>query len=217
MEKAGPMKISRDIIAVGVLGENDLESIQDLIFGLPANFPASVLVILQIPAEVSRIEQILIKKASMPFIWACEGQDIQRGRVYLGSSHACLVTRPWGVLGLEPAMANDHHHLAIKRFFDSAAHVWGNRVIGVLLNSKNASQATVDLASIKLGGGIAVVGDRDNTFSSSLCTEVDEDESHRLLPSTHIANLLVRLIEMPAPKITTNMSFRMRNQKIYDC
>jgi two-component system chemotaxis response regulator CheB len=211
------MKFSRDIVAIGVLGQDNLESVKDLISDLPVDFPASVLVVLQVPAEVSKIEQILVKQASLPFVWAREGQNIKKGYAYLGSSYASLVTRPWGVLGLEPAMANDQHHFAIARFFDSAAYVWGNRVIGVLLNSENAFQAAATLASVKAAGGIAVIRDKGSIFSSSFCDGVDKDESHRLLPTTNIANLLARLVEMPSSKIPTNLSFKMRNQKIYDC
>ncbi|RZI60308.1 MAG: hypothetical protein EOP14_01735 [Pseudomonas sp.] len=210
------MKNSRDIVAIGVLGKDNLKSVQDLICDLPIDFPASVLVVLQVPAEVLKIEQILVKKTPLPFVWAREGQTIKKGCIYLGSSYTSLVTRPWGVLGLEPAMANDQHHFAIARFFDSAAYVWGNRVIGVLLNSENAFQAAT-LASVKAAGGIAVIRDQGSIFSSSFCDGVDKDESHRLLPTTNIANLLARLVEMPPSKIPTNLSFKMRNQKIYDC
>jgi two-component system chemotaxis response regulator CheB len=215
--KQALMKFSRDIVAIGVLGQDNLESVKDLISSLPVDFSASVLIVLQVPAEVSKIEEILVKKASLPFVWAREGQNIRSGYVYLGSAFSSLVTRPWGVLGLEPAMANDHHHLAIARFFDSAAYVWGNRVIGVLLNSENAFQAAATLASVKATGGIAVIREQASIFSSSFCDGIDKDESHRLLPTTNIANLLVRLVEMPPSKIPTDLSFKMRNQRIYDC
>lgn len=211
------MKFYRDIVAIGVLGQENLESVKDLISDLPVDFPASVLIVSQVPAEVSKIEQILVKKASLPFVWTREGQNIKRGCAYLGSPYASLVTRPWGVLGLEPAMANDQHHFAIARFFNSAADVWGNRVIGVLLNSENDFQAEAILASVKSAGGIAVIRDQGSIFSSSFYDGVDKDESHRLLPTTNIANLLVRLVEMPPSKIPADLSFKMRNRKIYDC
>jgi two-component system chemotaxis response regulator CheB len=210
------MRISRDIVAIGVLGENNSRSMEKLIAGLPTDFPASILIVLQIPAEVSTLEKILIGQGSLPVVRSREGQDIRRGCVYLGSSHASLVTRPWGVLGLEPAMANDHHHFAVNRFFDSAAHVWGNRVIGVLLNPENAAHA-IGLAAVKAAGGIAVIEDAEGNFASSLGDEVDPDESHRLLPSPAIADLLAKLVEMPQPKLARHFSFKKRRQQIYDC
>lgn len=210
------MKISRDIVVIGVLEGDDSECIRKLVCDLPADFPASVLIALQMPAEVLKIEQILIRKAAMPFICAREGQKIRRGYVYLGTPYANLVTRSWGVLGLEPAMANDHRHLSINRFFDSAANVWGNRVIGVLLNSKNTEQAS-SLTAIDVVGGITVIGDQKNHFLSSLHGEVHAEESHRLLPSSDIASLLTRLVEMPSIRLPADFSFRTRNRKIYGC
>jgi two-component system chemotaxis response regulator CheB len=210
------MKISRDIVVVGVLEGDDSECIRKLIFELPADFPASILIAFQIPAEVMKLERIPIAKATLPLVHAREGQKVRRGCIYLGTPYANLVTRPWGVLGLEPAMANDHRHLSIQRFFDSAAQVWGNRVIGVLLNSKDAAQAG-SLASIDTMGGITVIEDRKNHFLSSLSGEIHQDEAHRLLPSSDITHLLAGLIAMPGLNLSSNFSFKTRNRKIYGC
>lgn len=210
------MKSDRDIVVVGVLGEVECQALEDMFSDLPIDFPASILVVFQIPSDVLKAEQILIRNVLLPFVWAHEGQRIRRSCIYLGSPYANLIVRSWGVLGLEPAMANDTHHSGINRLFDSAVHVWGNRIIGMLLNSERASQVR-SLASIKAAGGIAVLIDKEKNFSLSFGEAEERNEKACMSISYDISKLLGNLVLLPIAKFAGKLSFKMRIKKIYKC
>lgn len=208
------MSFFRDVIVVAGL-EGNLEGVRQLISKLPPVFPASILVALQVPSDTLELDRALAKDSALPFLHAHEGQKILKGYVYLGSPYANLVARPWGALGLEPAIANDRLHTGIERCFDSVANVWGNRVIGVLL-SQNDKNTMSGLATIKSNGGVAIV----QTSSKELLLQTPQHEiewntSHYEMPFDGIAALLISLTGMPAPTIFTRLSRKMRSRMIY--
>jgi len=210
------MKTFRDVIVVAGL-EGSLGGIRRLIQELPPAFPASVLVILQEPVQALELGSNLAADGSLPFLRAQEGQRIRKGHVYLGSSYAGIVVRPWGELGLEPALAHDSRHIGMRRCFNSVASVWGNRVIGILMGPRS-EKAVDSLAIIASSGGIAIVQTTSGTIPSPTSDPpIDASGPHRNVRMEDMAALLMVLIGVPAPAASSRFSRQIRHRTPHDC
>lgn len=191
------MKTSRDVIALGGLS-GSLVRIRQLLQELPPDFPASILVTLQEPAKALELGGNLAADGSLPFLRAQEGQKIRKGYVYLGSSYAGLVVRPWGELGLEPALVNDSRHIGMRRCFGSVAQVWGNRVIGILIGQHD-EKAVDSLSLIRSSGGITITqttSEKIPVITSDL--QIDWSGVHLETRMSDMASLLMSLVGMPS-------------------
>jgi two-component system chemotaxis response regulator CheB len=210
------MRVTRDVIVIAGL-EGSLGNLRKIILGLPPSFPASILVILQSPLETLELGRNLAADGVLPILRVHEGQKIRKGYVYLGSSYASLVARPWGELGLEPALANDLSHIGIGRCFNSVSNVWGNRVIGILLG-KCSEGATNTLSIVKSSGGVAIIQNSSKLpLTDPPEVDVDRSSSSYQLPIEDIAALVLLLVNTSAPAIFERLSRQMRSRTIYGC
>src|SRR5262245_60575747 len=84
---------ARDIVVMGAsLG--GLEAIDEILAGLPADFPAAIFVVVHVhPSAVSRPFGSF-RRSTMPAALAVHGDEIEHGRVYVAppDSHLLLST-----------------------------------------------------------------------------------------------------------------------------
>src|SRR5215218_6342347 len=79
------------LVVVGA-SAGGLQALQTLIAGLPANFPAAVLVVLHIPAHTPiHLHTILARVASIPVTPAEDGEPIAPGHVYVAPTDRHLL------------------------------------------------------------------------------------------------------------------------------
>jgi two-component system, chemotaxis family, protein-glutamate methylesterase/glutaminase len=138
-----------DIIVIGA-SAGGVEALRTLVHALPAHFPASVFVVLHIPAH---------KPSAIP----------------------TLLSHAGPLRTLHP-------------IFCSAAHVYGPRVVGVILTGTR-DDGTAGLLAVKRSGGVAIVQDPDEArfpaMPRSALASVTVDYT---VPLSGIAPLLVRLV-----------------------
>ena len=82
------------IIALGA-SAGGVESLREVVGGLPSDFPAPVLVVLHVPAyEPSSLPDILSRAGPLPACHPKDGDRIRAGRIYVGPpDHHLLVQR----------------------------------------------------------------------------------------------------------------------------
>jgi two-component system, chemotaxis family, protein-glutamate methylesterase/glutaminase len=86
-------ELYRKIVVVGA-SAGGLEPLSTLLAGLPADFPAAILVVRHIsPHGPSVLHQMLGKTASLPVVQAEDGEPICTGHVYVARATATLSSK----------------------------------------------------------------------------------------------------------------------------
>src|SRR6266513_3027413 len=144
----------RDIIVIGA-SAGGVQALQELMRGLPADFPGAVFVVIHTsPSGPGVLPQILDRAGPLPAAHAEDGEKIRQGRVYVAppdfhlllSHNAVRVTRGPRENGFRPA---------VDALFRTAARSHGRRVVGIVLTG-GLDDGTIGLIHIKKNGGIAV-------------------------------------------------------------
>jgi two-component system chemotaxis response regulator CheB len=103
------------------------------------------------------LPQILQRQTDLYVVEARDEMPIERGTVYVAPPNRHLLLSEQNVQVLQGPKHN-RHRPAIDPLFRSAAHVFGPRVVGVILTGF-MSDGSVGLAAIKAAGGVAIVQD----------------------------------------------------------
>ncbi|WP_437292191.1 chemotaxis protein CheB [Sorangium sp. So ce406] len=182
-----------DIIAVGA-SAGGVEVLIALIGGLPSDLPASLFVVLHLPATArSLLPQILERTTRMPVGVAVDGEPVERGRIYIAPVDNHLMLGE-GVVRVVYSAKENGHRPAVDPLFRTASEAYGPRVVGVVL-SGTRDCGTVGLLAIKRRGGIAVVQDpKDALFPDMPQSALDNVPVDHCVPLARLPPLLVDLV-----------------------
>src|SRR5262249_16156935 len=127
-----------------------------LLEGLPANFPAAIIIVQHIaPAARSVLPEILRQRTSLKVKHAEDGEMIFPSTVYIAPPDFHLVIKPDHSLSLSLAQAIHFLRPAADMLFDSAARVYKERVIAVVLTGTGIDGAA-GVQAIKKAGGMVI-------------------------------------------------------------
>jgi two-component system, chemotaxis family, protein-glutamate methylesterase/glutaminase len=133
-----------------------VEALSALLSDLPLEIPIALFVVLHVPPRSrSRLPSILERTARLPAEHPRDGEKIRPGRIYVAPPDFHLVVGN-GVVRLSRGPKEHHVRPAIDPLFRSAARVYGQRVVGVLL-SGFLDDGVRGLKEIKRRGGLAIV------------------------------------------------------------
>ncbi|MDB5301892.1 MAG: CheB methylesterase [Phycisphaerales bacterium] len=188
-----------DLIVIGG-SAGATEALQKIVGGLPAEFPAAVLVTVHTaPTGPGLLADILDRCGPLRAQRAKDGEPIVRGRIYVAPPDFHLLV--------------DHRHIrlfhgprengfrpAIDPLFRSAAGAAGPRTVGVVL-SGGLDDGTEGLMIIKRHHGTAIVQDPADAQTPSMPQNaIDHCNVDRILPAAQIAAALVELAHSAAPE-----------------
>ncbi len=148
---------NRDIVAIGT-SAGGVEALLSLARGLPAAFPAAVLITLHIPSESGSIlDDLLSAAGDLPASFAKEGESPRKSRIYIAppDRHLLLIDDLFR-LGSGPRENNSRP--AIDPMLRSVAACCGPRAIGVVMTGTLGDGAS-GLWAVDQCGGITVVQD----------------------------------------------------------
>jgi two-component system, chemotaxis family, protein-glutamate methylesterase/glutaminase len=182
----------KDIIVVGA-SAGGFEALRVLVGKLPADFPASLFVVLHTsPESPAMLADILGRSGPLPAVNAQDRDRIRPGTIYVAPPDRHLLIEP-NVVRLTRGPKENRFRPAIDPLFRSAAQTYGPRVVGVILTGY-LDDGTAGLWAVKQLGGTAVVQDPADALvpfmPRSAVTHVKVDYC---LPLEEIAPLLVRL------------------------
>jgi two-component system, chemotaxis family, protein-glutamate methylesterase/glutaminase len=156
----------RDIVVVGA-SAGGVAALQVLVAGLPATFPAALLVVLHIPSHTpSQLHSILARAGTLPVTPAEDGELIVPGHIYVAPSDRHLLLDPERVRVTRGPKEN-RVRPAIDTLFRSAAYEFGPRVIGIVLSGM-LDDGTAGLWAIKDRGGMALVQSPEDAEHDSM-------------------------------------------------
>lgn len=163
-----------DAVVIGA-SAGGVDALRRLLRGLPAAFAPSVLIVLHVPSGGSRsLTELLQRSCALPLHEALDKQPIERGHVYIAPADYHLLVEPDRTVALSIDPAVLHSRPAIDPLFESAAIVYGRRLLALLLTGAS-SDGTAGVAAIRRHGGTAWVQDPQTAYAS-------------MMPSSAIAN-----------------------------
>ncbi len=191
-----------DIIVVGA-SAGGVEALSQLVANLPSDLPAAIFVVVHISAHSkSLLPSILSRKGKLPVTHAIDGEAIANGHIYVAPPDYHLLIKP-GYIRLVHGPKENNSRPAVDPLFRTAAKVYRNRVVGVILSGM-LDDGTAGLMDVKRHGGVAIVQDpQEASFSGMPSSAVENVEVDYILPVSAIASTLVQLADEPVKGVTT--------------
>jgi two-component system, chemotaxis family, protein-glutamate methylesterase/glutaminase len=150
--------VSRSVDLVVIGGSaGAIEVLHRVIGQLPAGFAAATAIVIHLPPEgPNLLAEIFATKSGLKVKQAEDKEPIVGGTIYFASPDYHLLVEDGRTFALS---LDDRVHFsrpAIDVLFESAAHAYGERLMGVILSGANADGAA-GLKAVAAAGGVAVV------------------------------------------------------------
>ena len=148
---------SVDLVAIGI-STGGPQALKRLIPQLPEDFPVPVVMVMHMPVGYTEMYAAKLNEFSrLEVREAAEGDEVKPGRVFLAPAgrHLTLKRDAGGkvVTHLDARPFDMLHRPAVDVLFQSAAEVYGNRVLGVVMTGMG-SDGKQGAAWIKSQGGL---------------------------------------------------------------
>ncbi|NEX62596.1 chemotaxis protein CheB [Noviherbaspirillum galbum] len=141
-----------DAVVIGA-SAGGVEALLTLLEDLPESFPAAVLIVLHLPADCrSVLASVLSNRCSLPIKEAQDKEDIVPGRGYVAPPDYHLLVEPDRSLSLSQDEAVHFSRPSIDLLFESAAWVYRERLLGIVLTGAN-QDGSAGLKAISEHGG----------------------------------------------------------------
>jgi len=157
-------------VDAGVVGGSagGVEALLAILPSLPAKLRAPVLVVVHQPRDRrSVLAEILDPRCTVPVREAEDKEPIERGTVYLAPPDYHLLVEQGPTLALSADALVHYSRPSIDVLFESAADVYGERLLGMILSGANEDGAA-GLAAIAAAGGTTVVQDPETAQASAM-------------------------------------------------
>lgn len=143
------------------------DALRTLIAEFPADFPASVFVVLHISSDHdSHLAEIFGRAAKLPVLPAKDLEKIKPGHVYIAMPDFHLQIEH-NRIRLDHGPKQNRARPSVDALFFSAAKAFGPRVVGVVLTGA-LDDGTAGLMEIKRRGGFAIVQDPADAVNPSM-------------------------------------------------
>jgi two-component system chemotaxis response regulator CheB len=170
------------------------QPITKMLAELPKDFPLPIFLCLHRLKHVRHgfVEALSIK-SSKPVLEPYDKDTIKKGHVYLAPANYHLCIELGNTISLSSEELVNNSRPAIDLTFESAAYVFKDKLIGILLSGANKDGAE-GMRQIKLKGGLTIVQDPEesmiNTMPSSAISKTKIDY---ILTVDEIISLLLEL------------------------
>jgi two-component system chemotaxis response regulator CheB len=145
-----------DAIVIGA-SAGGIEALMRLLPALPANFKPPIFVVLHLPRDrPSVLADIFNRRCQLA---VCEAQDkepVRTGTVYFAPPDYHLLIDAGPQLSLSSDELVHFSRPSIDVLFESAADVYGPRLLGIVLSGAN-EDGTEGLAAVHDAGGVSII------------------------------------------------------------
>jgi two-component system chemotaxis response regulator CheB len=150
--------LSYDLVTMGA-SWGGLHAIETVLAALPDGFPTPIAIAQHraVDSGSGALSRMLALRSGVDVCEAGDKDQIERGRVYVAPpDYHLLVDEDGFALSTEGTV--QHSRPSIDVLFDSAADVYGRRLVAVVLTGAN-SDGAYGLARVKRRGGATIVQD----------------------------------------------------------
>ncbi len=185
----GPQR--RDVILIGT-STGGPAALQTLIPALPGDLPVGVLVVQHMPAGfTAQLAQRLDRLSAVTVREAVDGDRIEPGTVLIAPGHSHLLARDTTHVALAQEPADLPHRPAVDILLRSAAPVFRQGALGVILTGMG-SDGREGMAALKAHGGRVLAQDQASCVVYGMPKAViDAGLADRVCPLDQLAAALV--------------------------
>ena len=147
--------------------------------------------------EKSNLRGYLASLTDIDVVDACDGMPIERGKLYVAppDQHTLLEE---GLLRVHDSPKEQQFRPCIDVLFKSAASVYGQRVVGIILSGSFGNDGAAGLWHIDRRGGVTMVQDPgDAEYPGMLTTILSQFTPDRVLPAAQLGQAISEL-QVPA-------------------
>jgi two-component system chemotaxis response regulator CheB len=163
---------------------------------LPETMRAPIFIVVHLPRDrPSVLAEIFARKCALPVREAEDKESVSAGTVYFApANYHLLIDAGSGDAGPQLSLSADdpvhHSRPSVDVLFESAAEIYKERLLGVILTGANEDGA-VGLAAIHDAGGITVVQEPDTAAAPTMAlSALKLRPADWVLPLEKIADLL---------------------------
>ena len=145
-----------DAMVIGA-SAGGVQALSILLPALPTTLSAAVFIVLHLPRDKpSVLAEIFRRKCALPVFEAEDKLPVVPGHVYVAPANYHMLIDPGPQVALSADDPVHHSRPSIDVLFESAADVYKDRLLGVILTGANEDGAA-GLARVKDAGGITIV------------------------------------------------------------
>ena len=171
-----------------------VEALGLILPALPAKFRPSVLIVLHLPRErPSLLVEIYEKRCALPIREADDKEPIEPGTVYFAPPDYHMLVERNRQIALSTDEPVHFSRPSVDVLFESAADVYADRLLGVILTGANEDGAA-GLHAVHRAGGVTVVQQPDSAkVPLMVVSALQRNPADFVLSLPQIAQLLVGL------------------------
>lgn len=145
-------------IVIGV-SAGGLRALIELFKNLPSDYPLPMIVTQHLyPMEDSCLADILNRITSLNVLEAGDKEEVKPGKIYLAPPNYHLLVERNETFSLSSDEKVNYSRPSIDVMFESAAYVWGDLLVGIILTGANNDGAK-GIKIIKEFGGLTIAQD----------------------------------------------------------
>jgi two-component system chemotaxis response regulator CheB len=190
---AGTLRGRIEAIVIGA-SAGGVEALGLILPALPAKFGPSLLIVLHLPRErPSLLVEIYEKRCALPIREADDKEPIEPGTVYFAPPDYHMLVERNRQIALSTDEPVHFSRPSVDVLFESAADVYADRLLGVILTGANQDGAA-GLHAIHRAGGVTVVQQPDSAkVPLMVVSALQRNPADFVLSLPQIAELLVGL------------------------
>lgn len=187
-----------DLVVIGI-STGGPQALKYLIPQLPANFPASVAIVLHMPVGYTALyAEKLNEVSNLHVVEAGQGQEVRPGTVFIAPAgrHLTLVRRADGLVAthLDARPFDTPHRPSVDVLFQSAANLFRERLLGVVMTGMG-SDGREGAAWIKSQGGRVYTESEESCVVYGMPRSVAEANlSDRSIPLDRMAQAIMEVV-----------------------
>ncbi|HEY4341427.1 MAG TPA: chemotaxis protein CheB [Steroidobacteraceae bacterium] len=145
-----------DAIVVGA-SAGGIDALLSLLPALSGAFRIPILIVVHLPRDrPSLLVRIFLQKCALPVCEAADKEPVRPGTVYFAPPDYHLLIDEGPCLALSADDLVNYSRPSIDVLFESAAEVYGARLLGIILTGANDDGAE-GLAAVQAAGGIGII------------------------------------------------------------